>query len=404
MDATTVPRSSMPTRPIPIETGGATGVTHAPPIRTTPAEKPTFQEGTMILLSTPIRVALPLLCLLSLLACGGGGEGGNMETGGNTTTTPLVVETREESAESSRMSGESSEDSPAEGDDFSFGPLDETLAFSFVSDLVAFGPHPAGSEALAEVRRYLRDRLEEFGIAVLSDPFTADTPIGPIEMENLIGVIPGRRSDLLLIGSHFDTKHFEDFTFVGANDGCSSTGLLLEIGRVLAATPPPWTIWLVFFDGEEALVSWSETDSRYGSRHLVERLDGEGSLARVRALLLIDMIGDANLGIRKEGLSTPFLVEETWALAERLGYGDVFLPGYLFIEDDHTPFLDAGIPAIDIIDFRYGPGENSNAYWHTAQDTLDKLSPESLGIVGDTLLNLLPRLFSSFSAGSRPPR
>ncbi|RME53489.1 MAG: M28 family peptidase [Deltaproteobacteria bacterium] len=355
------------------------------------------------MLPHPIRAILPLLFLLSLPACGGGEKEATGETGGITITTPLVVETAEGSVASFPTAGESGEATPAEGVDFSFGPLDERQAFSFVSDLVAFGPHPPGSEALTEVRRYLRDRLEEFGIPVLSDRFIADTPIGPIEMENLIGVIPGKRSDLLLIGSHFDTKRFEDFTFVGANDGCSSTGLLLEIGRVLAVTQPPWTIWLVFFDGEEAFVSWSETDSRYGSRHLVERLQGEGALSGIRALLLIDMIGDANLGIRKEGLSTPSLVAETWGVADSLGYGDFFLPGYLFVEDDHTPFLDAGIPAIDIIDFRYGPGENSNAYWHTEQDTLDKLSPESLGIVGDTLLHLLPRLFSSSSLDTTPP-
>jgi Zn-dependent M28 family amino/carboxypeptidase len=203
-------------------------------------------------------------------------------------------------------------------------------------------------------------------------------------MANVIGVLPGRRTDVIVVGGHYDTKWFPDFKFVGANDGGSSAGFLLELARALkVAGAGEYTYWITFFDGEEARESWTPTDSLYGSRHMVSVLTRKGALPR--ALLLVDMIGDRDLDLRREAYSTPALVDIIWSSARRLGYGQYFLDEAMPVEDDHAPFLKAGVPAIDLIDFHYPP-------WHTADDTLDKVSAQSLQIVGEVVLDALPRI------------
>jgi len=267
------------------------------------------------------------------------------------------------------------------------GPaFDGQAAFARVERLVGFGPRPAGSEALASARRYIVKELKKAGARVREQPFTAQTPDGPIRMVNVIAELPGGRPEAILVGGHYDTKFFLNFRFVGANDGGSSSGLLLELARSLARRPREFTYWIVFFDGEEARRDWSATDGIYGSRHLAGSLQREGRAAQLKAVVVVDMIGDRRLNIRREAASTPWLTDLLWGSATRLGHQAHFLNETLTVEDDHTPFLRAGIPSALLIDFDYEP------YWHTPEDTLDKLSPRSLQVVGDVLLDALPAL------------
>lgn len=258
---------------------------------------------------------------------------------------------------------------------------------------MAFGPRPSGSSALAQARAYIVGELKQMGLQVREQAFTAQTPDGAIRMVNVIGVLPGRQRDVILLGGHYDTKYFPAFRFVGANDGGSSTALLLELARSLARARRDFTYWIVFFDGEEARREWSARDGIYGSRHMVAELRRTGELSRIRAVVVVDMVGDKALNIRREPASTPWLTDLIWGSARRLGYRAHFVDEALAVEDDHSPFLRAGVPATLLIDFDYGP------YWHTPEDTLDKVSPRSLGIVGEVLLDALPALEAWLARG-----
>jgi glutaminyl-peptide cyclotransferase len=266
------------------------------------------------------------------------------------------------------------------------GPrFDGRAAMRHVERLVAFGPRPAGSPALARARDYIMGELRRAGVESRLQRFEAATPDGPLPMANVIGMIPGRRAELIVLAGHYDTKFFRDFRFVGANDGGSSAGLLLELARTARHASREFSLWVVFFDGEEARRDWTPTDSLYGSRHLVAELTRTGELARVRAVIVVDMIGDRQLNIRREAASTGWLTDLVWAAARRLGHGAAFLGDVLPVEDDHYPFLRAQVPATLLIDFDYPA-------WHTADDTLARVSPRSLQIVGDVVLESLPAL------------
>jgi Zn-dependent M28 family amino/carboxypeptidase len=277
---------------------------------------------------------------------------------------------------------------PATTDSTAF---DAARAFEHVRRLVEMGPRPIGSPAHDRARDYIIEQLKSLKIPLERDAFTAQTPLGSRAMTNIIGKLAGRTEDVMVIASHYDTKLFTEFRFVGANDGGSSTGAVLEIARVLASQPKETRpqVWFVFFDGEEAVGEWSATDSTYGSRHLANKWKQTGVLSRIGALILLDMIGDKNLGIKREAYSTRSLVDIIWRTAAQLGYGEYFLSGATFIGDDHVPFLRLGVPAVDIIDFNYGM---FNRHWHTADDTLDKLDPMSLKIVGDVVVRALPAI------------
>jgi Zn-dependent M28 family amino/carboxypeptidase len=181
---------------------------------------------------------------------------------------------------------------------------------------------------------------------------------------------------------------------VGANDGGSSTAFLLELARTLAARPREYTYWIAFFDGEEARASWTSTDSLYGSRRMAADLARRNALPR--AVIVADMIGDRDLNIRREAASTPWLTDLVWEGARRLGQSAHFLPDARAVEDDHVPFLRAGVPATLLIDFDF-------PWWHTAQDTLDKVSARSLQVVGDVLLETLPALEERLGTLGTPP-
>jgi hypothetical protein len=285
------------------------------------------------------------------------------------------------------------------------GGFDGVRALRDVERLVGFGPRPPGSPALAQARGYIGGELRRAGWKVREHAFTARTPRGPIRMVDLIAEWPGRRAEVVAVGGHYDTKVFESFRFVGANDGGSSAGLLVELGRALAdrhrATPPAYTHWLLFLDGEEAQREWSSTDSLYGSRALVAALRASGELPRLRTLIVADMIGDRDLGIRRESASTPWLTEVVWSVARRLGHARHFLDDQQPVEDDHSPFLDAGVAATLLIDFDYGGRAGENAFWHTPEDTLDKLDARSLKVVGDVILESLPAIESELDRRNR---
>lgn len=264
--------------------------------------------------------------------------------------------------------------------------FDSARAYEHLRRQVAFGPRPAGSSALAQTREYIVSQLKAAGIAVREQAFDVKTPIGQTRLVNLIATIPGRRPERIALATHYDTKLFREFRFVGASDGASSTAATLELGRVLKSRQNEFTIELIFFDGEEAVVDWNRNnDNTYGSRHYVEAAQKSGSLSSLKALVLLDMIGDRNLNIRRDSNSTGWLNDIVWTSAARLGYRANFPSEETTIDDDHMPFVRAGIPAIDIIDLDYPA-------WHTAQDDLDRVSARSLQIVGEVVLDALPQI------------
>ena len=265
------------------------------------------------------------------------------------------------------------------------GRFDSGEAWEHLRQQVSFGPRPSGSMALAQCRQYILAQLTAAGIATREDAFESDTPLGRVRMVNLIATIPGRRTDRIVLATHYDTKLFRDFRFVGASDGASSTAAVLELGRVLKAQQNEYTIELVFFDGEEAVMDWREGDNTYGSRHYVEAARNARTLGSLNALILLDMIGDRNLNIRRDSNSTKWLTDFVWASARRLGYASSFPNDETTIDDDHIPFVRAGVPSVDIIDLDYPA-------WHTVQDDLDHVSARSLQVVGDVVLDALPEI------------
>ncbi len=267
-------------------------------------------------------------------------------------------------------------------------------AFEDLKRLVAFGPRPSGSKALAEARRWIIRQLKEAGWQVEEDSFVATTPIGNIPMTNLVAKLPGARTQVVLIAGHYETKRFDDFYFAGANDGGSSAAFLLEMARVLGKRKNLLTTWLVFFDGEEAAREWSSTDGLYGSRQLVAKLSSSGELGRIESMILVDMVGDAKLDIHRDTNSTGALSDVVFKAARRLGYAKYFPEATHAVEDDHIPFVNAGVSAVDLIDLDYGP---NNSYWHTANDTVEHCSPASLTIVGRVVMATLEQLERSLA-------
>ena len=260
------------------------------------------------------------------------------------------------------------------------GGFDGAKAYEHVAKLVGFGPRPSGSQAILEAQDYITSQLSSFGCTVDADSFSADTPAGRLPMKNIVAKIPGERQGIILLSTHYDTKKLDNF--VGADDGGSSTGVMLELARKMCSMRPRYSIWIAFFDGEEAVrKEWQDPDNRYGSRQMAAKMAASGDLKHVRAMILADLVGGKALGIRKEQNSTKELEDLIWATAKRLGYGDIFLDQETPVDDDHLSFLSRGVPAADVIDL-----VNSAGYWHTPQDTLDKISARSLGIVGHVVL------------------
>jgi glutaminyl-peptide cyclotransferase len=264
-----------------------------------------------------------------------------------------------------------------------------TSALEFTRKAVAFGPRPPGSPAIHQLQNYIEAQIKLRRCELIKDPFTGATPLGPVPMENIIAKFPGTSGHIIVITGHYDTKSMPGRNFVGANDGGSSTGFLLEMARVLPSLSHKDEIDLVWFDGEEAYGQWSDTDSLYGSRHLAEKWGADGTLGKIRALINVDMIGDKDLDLLLETNSSASLRRLVWKTAEDLGYGKYFPDAGFAEEDDHIPFLQRGVNSLDLIDFDYGP---NNAYWHTERDTMDKLGAHSLEVVGNVLIHVISEL------------
>ncbi len=271
------------------------------------------------------------------------------------------------------------------------GPLrfNGNAALADTRHATAFGERPPGSPAIGQLRGWILSQLKPIGGQITQDQFQAQTPDGLLPMTNLVVKFAGTSGSAVVIGGHYDTMRKPMMHFVGANDGGSSTGFLLEFARVVAQMKHSDDIYIVFFDGEEAIREWTDTDSLYGSRHLAAKWGADGTLAHVKAFINIDMIGDKDLDVLNDGNSSQALRELMWKVADKLGDGKYFVRTPSGIDDDHFPFLQAGVNSLDIIDYDYGP---KNSYWHTAEDTVDKLSAHSLQVVGDVVLGMLEEL------------
>jgi glutaminyl-peptide cyclotransferase len=284
---------------------------------------------------------------------------------------------------------------PAAADSAPLPHIDAKRAFEYTREVTAFGERYMGNENHKKLERYILDHLK--GDQVEDDSFTADTVEGKFPVRNIIDKFPGTKDGIIVIMGHYDTNYWLRGTgYVGANDGGSSTAILLEFANQLrgartgdSASPKKrdgYSVWLVWTDGEEAVKTWTETDSLYGTRHLAEKWEKDGTLKKIKALMVMDMIGDADLDIIRNTNGTSWLLDLIYTAAERMGYQSHFYALQGPIEDDHLPFYNRGVPSADVIDLDYG---YHNVFHHTPQDTMDKLSPKSLEISGDTILETI---------------
>jgi hypothetical protein len=274
--------------------------------------------------------------------------------------------------------------------------FDGERSFQYVKDIVKFGPRPVGSANHKRVEEYISAHLK--GDAVEDDTFTADTPEGKFPVHNIIAKFPGTKDGIIIVASHYDTNYpLRNTSYVGANDGGSSSALLLELANQLHGKQRDgYSVWLVWDDAEEAIKPDGSTgvpqempfdsDSLYGITHLAEKWQSDGTLKKVKAFLLADMIGDADLNIDRDKNSMPWLLDVVYEAATRMGYQSHFFGRENQVGDDHIPFVKRGVPSADLIDFDYG---YNDVFWHTTQDTVDKLSPKSLEIVGSVILETI---------------
>jgi len=275
---------------------------------------------------------------------------------------------------------------------FKLPPFDGQRAYAEVEALVQISPRDAGTPNGQRAAEHIFQRLKDYGIAAEIDTFTDQTPEGPKTMHNVIGRIPGRTGQWIIVGSHFDTMPGIE-NFQGANDGGSSTGVLLELARMLARHKPDVGIMFAFFDGEEGVAGYVQGDGLHGSRHMAAQLVQTGIDQNVKAMILLDMVGDADLHINIPANSTAWLIKEVLEAAHETGHREnVSVSRNSIITDDHVPFLQIGIPAIDLIDFKYGTRPGLNDLWHTPEDTLENIRAESLEISGQITLQLLKQL------------
>ncbi len=265
-------------------------------------------------------------------------------------------------------------------------------ALEYARQFVSIGPRWPTSPNHLKAEAFLRSHFQHDSLE--EDTFTALTPIGPVDMRNFIVRFPGKKDGTIVLATHYETNYWlKNTTFVGANDGAATTGLLLAIADQLRAATAGgkkldgYSVWLLFDDGEESINSnWTDSDSLYGTRHLAAKWGRDGTLGRIKAFILADMIGDKDLDIQRESRDADWLVALVRQAAKKYGYEKYFFKQEMQIEDDHLPFVQRGVPSIDIIDINYGP---NNSYHHTDKDTLDKISAHSLMIDGDVFMETI---------------
>jgi hypothetical protein len=309
---------------------------------------------------------LAVLLLSSLLACSKHKNATEASAGGESPSAPPVIR----STVSADTNG-----APA---------FDSSRAMQYVKEIVAFGPRPIGSENHRRVEKYILSHLK--GVDVEQDDFEVTPSEGRFPIHNIIAKFPGSKDGIIVIASHYDTNWpLRNIAYVGANDGGSSSALLLEVANQIRGKKlDGYSIWLLWDDGEESMkLPWDDPESLYGVRHLAQKWQDDGTLKKVKALILEDMIGDADLNIERDTASTPWLEDVVYQAATNTGYQSHFFAREMPVEDDHQAFLKRGVPAVDLIDFSYG---YNDVFHHTAEDTIDKLSPKSLAIVGTVTL------------------
>jgi len=269
------------------------------------------------------------------------------------------------------------------------GGFDGQRAYQQVVKQVGFGPRSPGTPAIAKLQEYLEAELTSYGCTVETDSFSADTPVGRVPMKNILVKIPGEKPGIILLGTHYDTKRMENF--VGAEDAGSSTVVTLELARLLCKHPGKYAVWIAFFDAEEAFnAQWVDPDHTYGSRQMAARLAASGDLPKIKAFILTDLVGGRNPHFLRDGESTKWLKDMVWNVADRLGYGQIFVKELTnFGGDDHYSFTARKVPSVDIMDL---DSAHDVPYWHTPQDTLDKISPKTLAIVGHVVLESVNEL------------
>jgi glutaminyl-peptide cyclotransferase len=289
------------------------------------------------------------------------------------------------------MSDPATADAAAIPADMSPAPsFDSARAMQYVKEIVAFGPRPLGSANHKKVEDYLHAHLKDDSVE--DDAFMIDSSEGKFPVRNIIAKFPGTRDGIIVIASHYDTNWpLRNTTYIGANDGASSSALLLEIANQLRGKKlDGYTVWLLWDDAEESMrLPWYDPEALYGVRHLAKKWKDDGTIKQMKAFILEDMIGDADLNIERDEDSTPWLEQMVYQAAKRLGYQSHFFARTIPMEDDHIPFVQLGVPSADLIDFDYG---YNNVFWHTTQDTVDKLSPKSLEIVGTVTLETVQML------------
>ncbi len=330
------------------------------------------------------RCGFVFLFAFSLFLAGCKGKAGSSQPGANGAPFMSAVTTSPPPA----PQNPADEAPPAE----KTGGFDGKRAFAHVAKQVSFGPRPAGSPALAQTQDYLLAELKSYGCTADVDAFSSDTPAGRISMKNILVKIPGEKPGVILLGTHYDTKRLENF--VGADDAGSSTGVMLELARNLCSQHGRYGVWIAFFDGEEAVrPEWQDPDNCYGSREMAARFANSGDLAKIKAFLLADIVGTRTPHFKRESYSTKALVDLVWGVAKKLGYANVFVDDASTVEDDHQSFLKRHVPSVDVIDLDNGPNGDVY-YWHTPQDSLDKISSKTLAVVGHVFLESVKQLQS----------
>jgi glutaminyl-peptide cyclotransferase len=272
-------------------------------------------------------------------------------------------------------------------------PFDGPKAMAETEALVKIGPREAGGGGARRASVMLEGKLKALGLKTVNDTFSEETPGGKMHFNNVLGRLPGKTNRLIVLASHFDTKSGISKDFQGANDSGSSSGVLLELARVLKERGPYETEFLIaFLDGEECRKEYGPHDGLHGSRHLAQQIYEAGGARLVQAVIVLDMVGDKDLNISLPQNSSRELVKEIFFAAHELGVRPQFSIGPGAILDDHVPFQIAGMPVVDVIDFDYGSAPGLNNYWHTTNDTLDKLSVKSMQTVGDVVLKMIENI------------
>jgi len=281
------------------------------------------------------------------------------------------------------------------------GKISGQAVYNLTQQYVSAAPHRyVGSPDHASAEAFIKSQFApEIAKGTFeTDSFVASTPIGMVPMRNYIARYPGKgdggkKDGIIVLASHYETNYpLKDINFVGANDGACTSALLIEIAHYLRAHPPEgYSVWIVLDDGEEAIQEWSDSDSLYGTRHLAAKWSKDGTLTKIKAFLLADMIGDKDLNIDRDTNSTPWLLDLLAQAAKNTGHASSVFKNQTTVSDDHLPFKQRNVPVLDIIDIDYGPhtSQSPDGYHHTAQDTMDKISPKSLQISADLFLEMI---------------